>query len=133
MGSIAIVLNAEYGDRWPGAISLTGSNWTRPRPAVISQRAKCGRSEISPIPQLSRDGMENSGTTTPARRPAAGSPSGTSTLHHEANALSEHRRLRQQTHNEKCLARKIEEEARVYQHAIVLEQVEHEHLFRLHP
>ena len=65
-GSMAIALRAEYGEFCPSSISLTGSNWTRSSPAADSQRANGGRSAISPTPQLARDGMEKSGTSTPA-------------------------------------------------------------------
>ena len=68
-GSMAIALRAEYGEFCPSSISLTGSSWTRSSPAADSQRANSGRSAISPTPQLARDGMEKSGTSTPACRP----------------------------------------------------------------
>src|SRR6476659_1293128 len=69
MGSIAIALVAEYGDVWPAAISLMGNSCTNPRPASRAQAANGMRSRISPIPQLRDEGIENSGSSSPAVRP----------------------------------------------------------------
>ena len=63
---MAMALIAEYGEFWPSAISFTGSNWTKSHPALSSQEANLARSGISPTPQLPPDGIENSGTSTPA-------------------------------------------------------------------
>src|SRR5829696_733348 len=71
MGSMAIALSAEYGELCPSAISFAGSSCTNPRPAAESQRASRGRSGISPMPQLAREGIENSGTRMPACRPVS--------------------------------------------------------------
>ena len=57
---------AEYGEFCPSAISLTGRSRTKSNPAPSSQVAKRTRSGISPIPQLPLEGIEKSGTNTPA-------------------------------------------------------------------
>ena len=54
IGSIAIALIAEYGDCWPGAISLSGSSCRTRRPAPASQAVSGARSPMSPMPQLAR-------------------------------------------------------------------------------
>jgi hypothetical protein len=69
IGSIAIALSAEYGELWPPAISLSGSSCTKANPALDTQSPSAGRSASSPIPQLRRDGIEKSGTSSPAYRP----------------------------------------------------------------
>ncbi len=69
IGSIAIALIAEYGEFCPSAISLMGSNCRKEKPARVIQPPNRGRSPISPIPQLSRDGSAKSGTSSPAWRP----------------------------------------------------------------
>ena len=69
IGSIAIALIAEYGEFCPSAISLIGSSCTNEKPASAIQAPSRGRSPISPMPQLSRDGSEKSGTSRPAWRP----------------------------------------------------------------
>ncbi|MBP1635859.1 MAG: hypothetical protein H6Q10_2433 [Acidobacteria bacterium] len=71
-GSIAIADIAEYGEVWPTATSLIGSSCSRSWPAATSHLAKRGMSGISPTPQLAREGIEKSGTTTPPWRPASG-------------------------------------------------------------
>src|SRR4051794_38834630 len=65
---MAIALSAEYGERSCGGSSLIGSNCTNRCPADSSQRVSGPRSPISPMPQLVDDGIENSGTSIPARR-----------------------------------------------------------------
>ena len=67
-----MALSAEYGDCWPGAISLIGSSWRMRWPAPASQRVSGARSPMSPMPQLVEDGHENSGISRPAWRRAAG-------------------------------------------------------------
>src|SRR5262245_45588536 len=114
-GSIAIALNAEYGELCPSCISLSGRNCTKSKPADSSQRANGTRSGSSPMPQLCRDGIEKSGTSTPAcrrllnRRP----PLPMGTLQHTLHAVAEQLRLWQQTQNEERLMGKIEEETRM--------------------
>src|SRR5215831_10425104 len=68
MGSMAIALIAEYGDCWPGAISLIGKICNTETPARVSHAASGAISPISPIPQLVVEAHENRGTRTPARR-----------------------------------------------------------------
>ena len=68
IGSIAIALIAEYGDRSPGAISLIGSSCSARWPAPASHRVIDGRSPMSPMPQLVVVGQENNGISNPARR-----------------------------------------------------------------
>jgi len=65
-GSIAMAVSAEYGEFCPTAISLIGSSWMNENPACDIQRSSFGRSPISPMPQLSRDVSEKSGTSRPA-------------------------------------------------------------------
>jgi len=67
-GSIAIALSAEYGDRSPGGISLIGNSCSSRWPERSSHLANGSRSPISPMPQLVVEGIENSGTSIPARR-----------------------------------------------------------------
>ena len=69
MGSMAIALVAEYGEVWPAAISLMGSSCSTPRPASRIQADMGTRSRISPMPQLRDEGIENSGSSSPAVRP----------------------------------------------------------------
>ena len=52
IGSIAIALIAEYGDCWPGAISLSGSSCSTRWPAAASQPVTGATSPMSPMPQL---------------------------------------------------------------------------------
>src|SRR3954468_11591614 len=125
MGSIAIALRAEYGEFWPSAISLTGRSWTKRSPAADSQGASRGRSEISPIPQLRRDGIENSGTSAPAWRPLSNARSDIRPLHHAPHPLDKRGHLRQQADDEVRLVREIEEEPGVHQH-VAREQIEDE-------
>ena len=66
IGSMAIALIAEYGDCWPGAISLIGSSCSTRCPAPASHAVSGARSPISPMPQLVDEGQENSGTSRPA-------------------------------------------------------------------
>ena len=113
IGSIAIALSAEYGELWPSAISLTGSSCSdRQAGARAATPAKTGRSAISPIPQLREEGIENSGTSAPARRPAS-ERSATHVLH--ARAATPSRKTagsgsRLRTRKASCA--KVEEETR---------------------
>src|SRR5262245_956872 len=66
---MAIALIAEYGDCWPGAISLIGRSCTTRCPASASQAVSASRSPMSPMPQLVVRGHENSGIRMPDRRP----------------------------------------------------------------
>ena len=66
-GSIAIALSAEYGEDSCSGISLIGSMRSARCPACSSHAVIASRSPISPIPQLRADGMENNGTSIPAR------------------------------------------------------------------
>src|SRR3989304_4775125 len=92
-----MALSAEYGEFWPSAISLTGRICTISRPAEPSHPAKRGRSRISPMPQLSREGIEKRGTSAPACRPVANRPgSGIGPLQNLSHALGEHMWLREQ-------------------------------------
>ena len=128
IGSIAIALIAEYGEFWPSAISLTGSNCTMSSDAASSQRANRGRSGISPMPQLAREGIEKSGTMTPACRPDP-KRSGIRPLQDPQHALAQDRRFRQQADDEVSLLREIEEEPGVHHHAVPLQQVNDQLLF----
>ena len=84
------------------------------------------------MPQLRRDGIEKSGTSTPAWRPAC-----EAARRDQASARSMHRRtpsanargLGQQAHDQERFVGEIEEESRVHQHAVALEQIEHQILF----
>src|SRR5579864_9671104 len=68
MGSIANADAAEYGEAWPSAIVPRGSIRRRSKPADCIQTLRGARSGSSPMPQLSDDHAENSGTMRPARR-----------------------------------------------------------------
>src|SRR6185312_3712634 len=127
---MAIALMAEYGEFWPSAISLTGNSWTKSQPALSSHEANLARSGISPIPQLPREGIEKSGTSTPAWRVSAKPGSDMGDFHHASNALSEDIRFRQQADDEKGFVSEVEEEPWVHNHACRLEQVDCQILFR---
>src|SRR5688500_3190410 len=128
MGSSAIADSAEYGDVCPALISLRGSSCSADSPAWRSQSANAGRSAISPIPQLREEGIENSGMSAPARLPAM-LPLGIDALKDPAYALVELRRRRQQAQDEERLVRKIEEVARVHEHPVVFEKLQHQLFF----
>src|SRR5688500_15915297 len=106
MGSMAIALNAEYGEVWPSAISLTGSSCTTESPAWCSHVARIGRSAISPIPQLSALGIEKSGTSAPARRPRR-RDSAMDSIQHPPQAFFEDLGRRQQAHHQVSLMWKV--------------------------
>src|SRR6476620_3280647 len=126
---MAIALIAEYGECWPSAISFTGSSWTKSHPARSSHDANRARSGISPMPQLPRDGIEKSGTSTPACRPSAKPISDMSGFHHSSNSLAKHVRLRQQADDKKRLVGKVKEEARVHHDACAFEKRDGQILF----
>src|SRR5687768_3152737 len=128
MGSIAIAVIAEYGEFWPSAISLIGSSCTNENPASAIHRPSSGRSPISPIPQLSRDGIENSGTSRPAWRPWKKSRAIESLLH-QARAAREHIRLGQEADDDEGLVRKVEEVPGMDDHAVAFEQFEDQRVF----
>src|SRR6185437_1719145 len=127
IGSIAIALSAEYGEFWPSAISLSGSSWTNEHPASAIHAPSLGRSGSSPMPQLSFDGTENSGTSSPAWRPRKKSR-GIDALQQTIDGRREDVRLWQQTHDQKRFVRKIEEVSRMNDDTIALEEIER-HLF----
>src|SRR5439155_1330505 len=116
IGSIAIALIAEYGEFCPSAISLRGRSWTKARRASRIHRAKLGRSASSPMPQLARDGIEKSGTSTPACRPPLNSR-GIHTLQHARDAAGEFVRLRQEADDDERFVGEVEEEAGVHDDA----------------
>src|SRR5580692_4236631 len=111
IGSIAIALIAEYGDCWPGAISLIGSSCSTRWPAAASQAVSGARSPISPIPQLAVDGHANSGISRPARRrPPPSLMAGVSvsrTFQHPSDAGREWAFGRQQAHDQIRLAGEV--------------------------
>src|SRR5918993_3030072 len=122
MGSIAMALSAEYGEVWLSPISLTGSSCTTERPASCSHRANTGRSAISPMPQLAAEGIENNGTSAPARRPLR-RDSAMHAVQHTAHAVGELAGRRQEAHDDKRLMREVEKIAGMHQHAIFLQQL----------
>src|SRR6478672_2741848 len=102
-----------------------GRSCTKSSPPAASHRAKSGRSAISPIPQLDREGIENSGAITPACRPWTNrdrSGSCIGALEDPAHAFVERVRLRKKAQDQIALGRKIEEEARVNQHVVFLQK-----------
>src|SRR5687768_16297814 len=96
-------------------------------PAAATHRANRGRSGLSPIPQLRRDGIEKSVTISPARRPRT--TLSIDPLNQPSYSLAERPRLRQQAAYEKRLVREVEEEARVHNHAVLREQLEDQVFF----
>src|SRR6516225_7872826 len=127
-GSIAIAVRAEYGEFCPTAISLSGKSWTNENPASASHAPNFGRSPISPMPQLSRDGIEKSGTSTPACRPRKKSR-GTDVLQDGIDAARKRFRVRQQAHDEERLMRKIKKVSRMHDDRVTRDQVQRELLF----
>ena len=121
---MAIALNAEYGELCPSCISLSGRNWTKSNPADYSHFERGTRSGISPIPQLRRDGIEKSGTSTPACRPVLNRP-GTrldiGSLQDAPDTLSKYLRFGQQTDDEERFVSEVEKESRVHEHAVAVE------------
>src|SRR2546421_358500 len=126
-GSTAIALSAEYGEYCPSAISFSGSSCTKLKPASRIQQPMRMRSGISPMPQLSLEGIENSGTSRPACRPVKKSR-GMHALQYQVHTAGERVRLRQQTHDEKGFVREVEEEAGMRHHAVAREEIERERL-----
>ena len=108
---MAIALNAEYGELCPSCISLSGRNWTKSNPADSSHFESGTRSGISPIPQLRRDGIEKSGTSTPACRPVLNRPGtrlGIGSLQHAPDTLGKDLRLGQQADDEERFVSEVE-------------------------
>src|SRR3954464_6972428 len=126
---MAIALIAEYGEFWPSAISLTGSKRVKSSPQRSSQAANRVRSGISPIPQLARDGIENSGTSAPAWRAPTKFPSGMRQLHHPPNAFGEDRRGRQQADDQKRLVWEVDEKSWMYDDAGTFEELDCDFFF----
>src|SRR5512139_2211844 len=134
---MAIALRAEYGEQVQTDISLRGRTWRMSSRALESQAASGAMSPISPMPQLSVDGIENSGTSTPAWRPAlvsidifALTASGDGPRQSLPDPVAKHARLGQQAQHHEGLAREIEEVARMHEHVILLQQGEDERLLR---
>src|SRR5262245_15919559 len=127
---MAIALIAEYGEFWPSAISFTGNSRTKSQPARSSHEAKLARSGISPMAQLPRDGIENSGTSTPVWRASAKPVSDMCGFHHSSNTLGENIRFREQADNEKGLVSEVKKEPGVYDNARRFEQGDRQILFR---
>src|SRR4029077_12017548 len=102
--SMAIALMAEYGDCWPGAISLMGRSCITRCPAAASQAVVGSRSLMWQKPQPVARGHENSGVSMPDRRPrdcsviAWGHRAEMS--QNAVEALGKHGVRRQQTQNE---------------------------------
>src|SRR3954447_6580600 len=127
-GSIAIALSAEYGEFCPSAISFNGSSCRKLNPASRIQQPIRMTSGISPTPQLSRDGIENSGTSRPAWRPAKKSRV-MHALQDQAHAACEDVGRWQQADDEKGFVRKIEEEAGMDDDPVVRQELERDRLF----
>ena len=130
IGSIAIALSAEYGEFCPSAISFSGRSWTKSNPAADIHWPSRTTSGISPIPQLSRDGIENSGTRTPACRPWKKSRA-IDTLQKALHAGRKRRWLGQQADHQVGLAREVEEEPRMHDDIVALEQLQDERFFTI--
>ena len=89
---------------------------------------------MSPVPQLVEDGQENSGMSKPDwRRPAGSLMAGDRAIEVPQDAIGPLGKLRlgnEQADDEVGLARKIEEVSRMRQHAVVLQEIDDERLFR---
>ena len=131
-GSIAIALSAEYGDVSPGGISLIGSSCSTRCPARAQPRGD--RLEVADLADApaARRGIENSGTQYPARRDRSAQCHAVQRSAHCEAAASHSpssktaRSRRQQADDDERLARKVEEVARMHEHALALEQIEHQ-------
>src|SRR5262245_39036229 len=126
-GSTAIALRAEYGEFCPSAISLSGSIWRKLSLASRIQHPSRSMSGISPMPQLSREGIEKSGTSNPAWRPVKKSR-GTHALQDQPDSAGEYVWLWQEADREKGFAGKIEEEPGMDHDPLPSDQVERERL-----
>src|SRR4030095_14782952 len=102
--------SAEYGEFCPSAISLSGSICRKLSPASRIQHPRRTMSGISPLPQLSRGGIEKSGTSNPACRPVKKSRF-MQALQNQPDSPGEYVRLGQQADHEKGFVREIDAKA----------------------
>src|SRR3989338_2385188 len=103
-------------------------------PAPASQPVSGTRSPMSPAPQLVEDGQEDSGMSKPDwRRPAGSLMAADRAIEALQNAIGSFGELRlgnEQAHDQVKLARKTEEEPGMRQHAVILQEIDDEGLFR---